>query len=107
MFKEVLHDQANAMNNFKKPFPSPYSETYNPQWRNHPNFSWRDDNRAHVPQHQKPLNFSSYPAPHTKNLEETLQAFMQGQTNINNQTSQAINEIKNTLSTVVASLHTP
>uniref|UniRef100_A0A2N9HUD7 Retrovirus-related Pol polyprotein from transposon TNT 1-94-like beta-barrel domain-containing protein n=1 Tax=Fagus sylvatica TaxID=28930 RepID=A0A2N9HUD7_FAGSY len=29
-FKEVLHDQANAMNTYKKPFQSPYSETYNP-----------------------------------------------------------------------------
>jgi hypothetical protein len=38
-FKEVLHDQANAMNTYKKPFQSPYVETYNPGWRNHPNFS--------------------------------------------------------------------
>jgi hypothetical protein len=38
-FKEVLHGQANAMNTYKKPFDSPYSETYNPGWRNHPNFN--------------------------------------------------------------------
>jgi hypothetical protein len=38
-FKEVLHDQANAMKTYKKPFISSYSETYNPGWRNHPNFS--------------------------------------------------------------------
>ncbi|XP_022851737.1 uncharacterized protein LOC111373434 [Olea europaea var. sylvestris] len=31
VFKEVLHDQANAMNTFKKPFSSSYSETYNQQ----------------------------------------------------------------------------
>ena len=36
-----------------------------------------------------------------------MQAFMQAQTNINNQTPQAINEIKKTLSTLTASLHTP
>lgn len=72
VFKKVLHDQANAMINFKKSFPSLYSETYNSQWRNHSNFSWRDDNQIYVPQHQKPLIFSSYPAPYTKNLEETL-----------------------------------
>ncbi|XP_022852000.1 uncharacterized protein LOC111373667 [Olea europaea var. sylvestris] len=84
VFKEVLHDQANAINTFKKPFPSPFSETYNQQWRNHPNFSWRDDNLT---------------------LEETLQSFMQGQVNISNQTSQAINENKNTLSSLTSSLH--
>ncbi|GMP52903.1 hypothetical protein CsSME_00018559 [Camellia sinensis var. sinensis] len=38
-FKEVLHDQANAINTFKKLVSSLYSETYNPGWRNHPNFS--------------------------------------------------------------------
>ena len=38
-FKEVLHDQANAMNMVKKSYSSPYSETYNSGWRNHPNFS--------------------------------------------------------------------
>ena len=38
-FKEVLHEQANAMNSYMRPFSSPYLETYNPGWRNHPNFS--------------------------------------------------------------------
>ncbi|XP_022869990.1 uncharacterized protein LOC111389303 [Olea europaea var. sylvestris] len=103
-FKEVLHDQANAMNTFKKYFSSPYSETYNQQWRNHPNFSWRDDNRVHLSQPQGLSKFPSFPQPQSKTLEETLQSFMQGQANINNQTSQAINEIKNTLSSLTSSL---
>ena len=38
-FKEELHDQANAMNMVKKSYSSPYSETYNFGWKNHPNFS--------------------------------------------------------------------
>jgi len=42
--KEVLHDQPNATNMVKKIYYSPYSETYNPGWGNHPNFSWRNDN---------------------------------------------------------------
>ncbi|XP_022862089.1 uncharacterized protein LOC111382375 [Olea europaea var. sylvestris] len=104
VFKEVLHDQANAMNTFKKPFSSPYSETYNQQRRNHPNFSWRDDNRVHLSQPQGLLKFPSFPPPQSKTLEETLQSFMEGQANINNQTSQAINEIKNTLSSLTSSL---
>ncbi|XP_022859157.1 uncharacterized protein LOC111379951, partial [Olea europaea var. sylvestris] len=105
IFKEVLHDQANAMNTFKKPFSSPCSETFNQQWRNHPNFSWRDDNRVHLSQPQGFSKFPSFPPPQSKTLEETLQSFMQGQANINNQTSQAINEIKNTLSSLTSSLH--
>ena len=31
-FKEVLHEQANFANNYKRPF----SDTYNPSRRNHP-----------------------------------------------------------------------
>jgi hypothetical protein len=32
-------EQVNAFNNYQKPSSAPYSETYNPGWRNHPNFS--------------------------------------------------------------------
>ena len=35
--KKCLHEQANAINTFNK--PNPYSQTYNSDWRNHPNFS--------------------------------------------------------------------
>jgi hypothetical protein len=43
-FKECLHEQAHALNNFQRPNHNPYSQTYNPGWRNHPNFSWKSDN---------------------------------------------------------------
>ena len=35
--------QTNALNNYGKPFASPFSKTYNPNWRNHPNVSWRQN----------------------------------------------------------------
>uniref|UniRef100_A0A2N9H0L4 Reverse transcriptase/retrotransposon-derived protein RNase H-like domain-containing protein n=1 Tax=Fagus sylvatica TaxID=28930 RepID=A0A2N9H0L4_FAGSY len=73
-FKEVLHDQANAMNTYKKPFQSLYSETYNPGWRNHPNFSWRNENNAPPP--QGPSNSVTYNPPHKRTLEDTLQTFI-------------------------------
>jgi hypothetical protein len=102
--KEVLHDQANAMNTYKKPFQSPYAETYNPGWRNHPNFSWRNENNA--PPFQGPSNFVTYNPPHKRTLEDTLQTFMQGQSTINSQTSQAINDIRSTLTKLTTSLST-
>ena len=34
-FKEVLHEQENFINNYKRSF----FDTYNPSWQNHPNFS--------------------------------------------------------------------
>ena len=37
--RESLHEQVNVVDNFKRPNPNPYSQTYNSGWRNHPNFS--------------------------------------------------------------------
>ena len=66
-FKEVLHDQANVMNMVKKSYPSPYLETYNSGWRNHPNFSWRNDNVVVPPTHGS-SNFVIYNLPLKKVL---------------------------------------
>jgi hypothetical protein len=38
-FFEVPHEQVNVA--FSRPVNDPYSHSYNPGWRNHPNFSWR------------------------------------------------------------------
>lgn len=35
--------QANAMNNNFRSQNNLYSNTYNPRWKNHPNFLWRND----------------------------------------------------------------
>ncbi|XP_042991370.1 uncharacterized protein LOC122318232, partial [Carya illinoinensis] len=103
-FKEVLHEQANVMNSYRRPFSSPYSETYNPGWRNHPNFSWR--NESNINQNpQGPSSSSPYVPPHKKTLEETLHAFMQGQANINTQTMQAITEMRSSISDLTSALH--
>ncbi|XP_075633356.1 uncharacterized protein LOC142605805 [Castanea sativa] len=42
-YPDFYTEQANALNNYGKPFASPFSEAYNPNWRNHPNFSWRQN----------------------------------------------------------------
>ena len=48
-------EQANALNYQRKPFNSPYSETYNPGWGKHPNFSLRNEGGPHnLPNNQGP-----------------------------------------------------
>jgi hypothetical protein len=42
-FVESLMKQVNAFNDFRKQSNGPFSETYNPGWRNHPNFSWKQN----------------------------------------------------------------
>jgi hypothetical protein len=40
-------EEVNAFNEYRKPTSGPFSEIYNPGWRNQPNFSWK---------HNQPLN---------------------------------------------------
>ena len=42
VIQETSSEQANAINNQynTRTYGNPYSNTYNPGWRNHPNFSW-------------------------------------------------------------------
>ncbi|KAI5650499.1 hypothetical protein M9H77_36504 [Catharanthus roseus] len=40
LFPEFVHEQVNATQGFHRQ-NDPYSNIYNPGWRNHPNFSWR------------------------------------------------------------------
>ncbi|KAL9374047.1 hypothetical protein Peur_033667 [Populus x canadensis] len=86
-FKECLHEQAHALNSFQRPNHNPYSQTYNPGWRNHPNFSWKSENnnaQTSQPPFQAHPNFQNshgyaptYAPPPRRNLEETLHAFME------------------------------
>jgi hypothetical protein len=65
-------EQVNAFNNFQKHSTGPYSESYNPRWRNHPNFFWKQNQRTNQggfsPTYQNPGRLaqpasSSYQAP--------------------------------------------
>jgi hypothetical protein len=42
-FVESPMEQVNAFNDFRKQSNGPFSETYNPGWHNHPNFSWKQN----------------------------------------------------------------
>jgi hypothetical protein len=102
-------EQVNAFNSFQKPSSGPYSETYNPGWRNHPNFSWKQNqpttNQGGAPHY--PSGFSSYqnqgrsappasssyqapnqaPASSNQSLEDTMRDFMK-------MTGQSISDIR-------------
>ena len=64
-------EQANALNYLRKPFNSPYSETYNPRWSKHPNFSWKSDGgHASLGQGNPPQNpFQSNPGFPNQNFQ--------------------------------------
>ena len=52
-------EQVNALNYQRKPFNSPYSETYNPGWGKHPNFSWRNEGGPHNLPNNQGLNYQN------------------------------------------------
>ena len=94
------------MNNYGKSFASLFLETYNPNWRNHPNFSWRQNRpptnvgrqQVHQQSQFHPTTQAYPPIPQStpqfvaplrqqSSLEESFRTFMQS-------TSQAIQEMK-------------
>jgi hypothetical protein len=104
-------EQVNAFNNYQKLSSGLYSETYNPGWRNHPNFSWKQNqpttNQGGTPHYPPgfsspyqnqgrlapPTSSSSYQAPtqattsSTQSLEETIREFMK-------MTGQSISDVR-------------
>ncbi|XP_052288726.1 uncharacterized protein LOC127899394 isoform X2 [Citrus sinensis] len=106
--KECLNDQANVINTFNK--PNPYSQTYNPGWKNHPNFSWRNNNNAQSSQAPPPQNFQNpqpyapYVPPPWKNLEDTMHSFIRKQDVINNQNAQTFSDLKDTFAKIASAL---
>ncbi|KAL6312931.1 hypothetical protein AAG906_030947 [Vitis piasezkii] len=48
--REMFGDQANVIGQFKPNNNAPYSNTYNSNWRNHLNFSWK----PRAPQYTQP-----------------------------------------------------
>lgn len=114
-FVESPMEQVNAFNDYRKQSSGPFSESYNPGWRNHPNFSWKQNqpmtqggapHQSHTqypPGFHQPVHHQSrlsQPAPtyqipaqtstssSQSSLEDTLKTFIQ-------LTCQSINEVKN------------
>ncbi|CAL9019025.1 unnamed protein product, partial [Prunus brigantina] len=62
-YPEFVQEQVNLMNSYnQRPRNDPFSNTYNPGWRDHPNFSWKNNNQFQ--------NFQPKPA---TTLEDTCQ----------------------------------
>ncbi|KAL5578214.1 hypothetical protein UlMin_019913 [Ulmus minor] len=85
-FASPNSEQANYVSNFQRPQHNPYSNTYNPGWRNHPNLSWGNNQGGFKP------SSSSYQPQEKKqiDLEGILGKFIEeSRTNFRNQ--EAIN----------------
>ncbi|KAI5338660.1 hypothetical protein L3X38_017931 [Prunus dulcis] len=66
-YPEFVQEQVNLMNSYnQRPRNDPFSNTYNPGWRDHPNLSWKNNNQFQ--------NFQPKP---TTTLEDTVKILAQ------------------------------
>ena len=106
--KDLMSECANTVGQNKPQQPNaPYGNTYNSNWRNHPNLSWRPNPPAYVPLGAKQqFGSTSQPQPPTSfstveqailNLSKVVGNFVEEQKGINVQLAQRIDTIENTL----------
>ena len=90
---DLMSEYGNAVGQYKTQPNAPYGNTYNSNWRNHPNLSWKPNPPAYVPRGAKPqFGSSSQPQPppsssHVEqailNLSKVVGNFMEEQKGIN------------------------
>ena len=49
LVRELMQEHAHVLGQNKPPTNAPYGNTYNPNWRNHPNLSWKPKSPAYAP----------------------------------------------------------
>ena len=106
--KDLMSECANTLGQFKPPQSNaPYGNTYNSNWRNHPNLAWRPNPPPYVPPGAKPQfgspSQSQQPPPSSPveqvilNLSKVVGNFVEEQRGINVQLAQRIDTVENTL----------
>ena len=103
-----MSECANTVGQFKpQQSNAPYGNTYNSNWRNHPNLAWRPNPPPYVPPGAKPQfgspSQSQQPPPSSPveqailNLSKVVGNFVDEQKGINVQLAQRIDTVENTL----------
>ena len=106
--KDLMSECANTVGQYKPQQPNaPYGNTYNSNWRNHPNLLWKPNPPAYVPPGAKPQFGSpsqSQQPPSSSpveqailNLSKVVGNFFEEQKGINVQLAQRIDIVENTL----------
>ena len=106
--KDLMSECANTVGQFKpQQSNAPYGNTYNSNWRNHHNLSWRPNPPAYVPPGAKPQFGSTLQSQQPQsssrveqailNLSKVVGNFVEEQKGINVQLAQRIDTVENTL----------
>ena len=115
--RELMAEHANVVGQNKPPTEAQYVNTYNPNWKNHPNLSWKPKPPAYVPtgaqqqqqygstcQQQQPPS-SSLVEQAIMNLSKVVGNFVEDQKAINAHMNQRIGNVETTGSKRIDGLH--
>ena len=94
--REMFGDQANVIGQFKPNNNASYGNTYNSNWRKHPNFSWKLKPLEYTQLAQAPQQASNLEQA-IVNLSKVVGDFVGDQKSINAQLNQRIDSVKSTL----------
>ena len=102
--RDMIAEQANVMGQYKPPTNAPYNNTYNPNWRNHPNLSWKPKPPPYIPlaaQQQYGSSSQTKPSPSSSpvelaimNLTKVVGNFVEEHKAVNVQLNQCVEEQK-------------
>ena len=73
--RDLMSEHANAVGQYKPQPNAPYSNTYNPNWRNHSNLSWKPNPPVYAPPGGKQQFGSSsqpQPSPPSSPIEQAI-----------------------------------
>ena len=105
--REFMSEHANAVGQYKPQPNAPYGNTYNSNWKNHPNLSWKPNPPAYVtPGAKQQFGSSSQPQPSPSsspveqailNLSKVVGNFVEEKKGINVQLARRIDTVESTL----------
>ncbi|CAL8988235.1 unnamed protein product, partial [Prunus brigantina] len=96
-FAEHMLEQANALQ-ARNPNNDPYSNTYNPGWRNHPNFKWSNNSN------QAPQQVQEQKGDQMGELQDMFKKFMGQQMQTNQNLQNAVNKLEVQVGQIASSL---
>ena len=115
LVRDMMAEHANVVGQYKPPTNAPYGNTYNPNWRNHPNLSCKPKPQPYVPlAAQQQFGFSSQPQPPPSsslveqaimNLSKVVGNFTEEQMAVNAQANQIIDTVESTLNKKINNPH--
>ncbi|XP_070667562.1 uncharacterized protein [Malus domestica] len=99
-YPELVQKHVNMVNNFIRPKSDPYSNTYNPGWKNHPNLSWGGNQQPR--QYQQ--SYQSTSETKKPSLEDQMSKLVQHMSALSNSTNNFVQSTQTSIQNLTASV---